>query len=178
MSVARRDPRDPRDAKEATDRFELVLMPYLRGELVGEDRTGLEAHLGSCLRCRDTLAAFRAVLDALRDGADEPPELDWRRYRAELRTKRDARAAGSSWWTMPRLVPVAAAAVAMLALAVTLHRGLGGTAAEDQMPVYEQTALGSRLDLLQDYGAIENLDLLENLDLVQDLDDSGAVEQG
>jgi anti-sigma factor RsiW len=160
------------------DRFALALMPYLRGELGEAERASLEAHLASCAACRDTLAAFRGVLSALRSGAYGPPELDWRRYRAELFAKRETRGSRVSWWTMPRLVPIVAAAIASLALVITLHGGLGGKTADDDMPIFEQTALGSRLDLLNDYGAIENLDLLENLDLVQELDDTTSVGEG
>jgi anti-sigma factor RsiW len=160
------------------DGFEIALIPYLRGELASEERLVLEAHLVSCASCRDSLEAFRGVLAELRSGAHEPPEIDWRRYRAELYEKREARASRPRWWTIPRLVPIVVAAAASLALLVTLRGGVGGGASGDDMPVFEQTALGSRLDLLENYGAIENLDLLEDLDFVQELDDTAPVEDG
>jgi hypothetical protein len=80
---------------------------------------------------------------------------------------------------MPRLVrALALAAVALLALVFTLRSGIRHDHAGDDLPVFEQTALGSRLELLKHYDVVDNLDLLEDLDLVQDLDDDAPVEQG
>jgi len=161
---------------------ELALVPYLRGELAAEERADVESHLGACASCRAALDDFRAVIDALRAEPHEPPDIDWRRYRSELRAKRETREAGASAWGLPRLVPVfATAAIAGLALFFTLRGTISREGAGDELPVFEQTALGSRLDLLKHYDVVDNLDLLEDLDLVQDLDDTAGeapVEQG
>ena len=158
---------------------ELALVPYLREELGAEERALVERHLGTCATCREALEEFRAVLGALRAEPHEPPEVDWRRYRAELRSRREARAARGWSWRMPRLLPVAAtAAVAGVALLLTLRGGARHNAVGDDLPIFEQTALGSRLDLLKQYDVVENLDLLEDLDFVQDLDETAPVEQG
>jgi len=158
---------------------EPALVAYLRGELAVEERARVRDHLVACNDCRGALEAFRAVFDSLRAAPHEPPEIDWRRYRSELRAKHEARHGGVSTWSLPRLVPVfATAAVAGLALSFMLrgavdHRGPG-----DDLPIFEQTALGSRLDLLKNYDVVENLDLLEDLDLAEAIDDAAPVEQG
>jgi anti-sigma factor RsiW len=159
---------------------ELALVPYLRGELAADERELVDRHLGACAGCREALEGFRAVLAGLRTEPHEPPEVDWRRYRAELRAKREASSdVRGSTWAIPRLVPVfATAAIAGLALFFTLRGTIGREGPGDELPIFEQTALGSRLDLLKDYDVVENLDLLEDLDLVQDLDDVAPVEQG
>ena len=162
---------------------ELALVPYLREELASEERAAVDRHLGACASCRDALEEFRAVLGALRAESHEPPEIDWHRYRTELRARREASAAQPwSWsmsWSMPRLVPIAAtAAVAGLALLFTLRGTVRHDTIGDDLPIFEQTALGSRLDLLKQYDVVENLDLLEDLDLVQDLDETAPVEEG
>jgi len=158
---------------------ELALVPYLRGELAADERKLVDRHLASCTDCREALEGFRAVLAGLRAEPHEPPDVDWRRYRAELRAKREALDARGSRWALPRLVPVfATAAVAGVALFFTLRGTIRREGPGDELPIFEQTALGSRLDLLKQYDVVENLDLLEDLDLVQDLDEVAPVEQG
>ena len=79
---------------------------------------------------------------------------------------------------MPRIVPVAAAAaIGGLALMLTLRGGMFG-AVDDDLPAFEQTAIGAHLDLLRNYSVVENLDLFEDFEVVQDLDDLSPVERG
>jgi anti-sigma factor RsiW len=145
---------------------ETELIPYLRGELPAEDQTAVSRHLGQCATCRVSLEETRGALEALCAERPAPPEPDWRRYRAELRA-----ALSAPRWSLPRLVPIAAtAAVAALALVQMLRPGVPPPTSGEDLPPFQEVAIGSHLDLLRDYSVVENLDLLEDLDVVQDLD--------
>jgi anti-sigma factor RsiW len=150
---------------------ETELLPYLRGELRGEEQEAVSRHLHECASCRLSLEETRGVLEALCAERPAPPEPDWRRYRVELRGKLAERSAPRWRWRPPRFVPVAAtAAVAALALVLVLRPGAPPLSSSDDLPPFQEVAIGSHLDLLRDYSVVENLDLLEDLDVVQDLD--------
>ena len=150
---------------------ETELIPYLRGELPAEDRAAVSRHLRDCETCRVSLEETRGALEALRAERPAPPEPDWRRYRVELRAKLAERSAPRWSWSLPRLVPIAAtAAVAGLALVLMLRPGVPPPPSGEDLPPFQEVAIGSHLDLLRDYSVVENLDLLEDLDVVQDLD--------
>ena len=157
--------------------LEAELVPYIRGDLRGAERSRAESHLTECAACRDDLERTRELLKLLHAEATEPPEIDWRRYRAELRTKLAERSRRRWSFALPRLVPVGAT-VAMLALVVTLRGGIFRSSPGDDLPVFEQTAIGNHLDLLRDYPVVENLDLFEDFEIVQDLDALAPVEEG
>ena len=155
------------------------LIPYIRDELAPADAERVARHLADCSLCRDELDAVRGTLAALRAEIPEPPEVDWRRYRAELRRKLEERSARRWVWSLPRLVPIAAtAAVAGLALVLTLRGGLPST--PDDPPPFEQAEIGTHLDLLRNYPVVENLDLFEDFEVVQNLDalDESSAEEG
>jgi anti-sigma factor RsiW len=155
---------------------ETELIPYLREELAAPERERVARHLEDCARCRESLEGFRGILAALRSQA---PELDWLPYRVELRRKLEERSARGSRWYVPRLVPVAAtAAIAALALVFALRGDFRRPTQGEDLPVFEQTAIGRHLDLLENLSVVENLDLLEDLDVVQDLDDLPQVNEG
>lgn len=164
----------------STTHPEADLAPYVHGELSGAERERIERHLAGCPACRASAEEFRAVLDHLRTSAPEPPPVDWRHYRAELRRKL-ARRSSQRWRrpALPRLAPALAAAA--LAAAVALfgwrHEG-GSTRVAADLPPFEQAAIGRDLDLLQRYSMVENLDLLEDLDVIENLDRLTPVEQG
>ena len=159
--------------------LEAELVPYIRGDLRGEERSRAESHLTECAACRDDLESTREVLRLLRAEATEPPEIDWRRYRAELRTKLAERDRRRWSFALPRLVPLGATiAIGVLALVVTLRGGIFRSSPGDDLPVFEQTAIGNHLDLLRDYRVVENLDLFEDFEIVQDLDALAPVEKG
>jgi hypothetical protein len=114
----------------------------------------------------------------------EPPEVDWRCYRAELRTKLEARrwctSVGLSW---SRLIPVAATlALAALVLVVALRfeprEGTPGDeagasrlvrrdATSHVAPPHVPTA---RTTAPSEDPAEEDLDLLEDFEVIRDLD--------
>jgi len=148
------------------------LVPFLRGELGADERERVARHLEDCRECRDTVDDVRRILDSLARAVPAPPEIHWGRYRAELterlEARRAARASWRRWLAWP--VPVAAsAALAAVLLFVTLgpigHRG-----PQPELPAFEETVIGSRLDLLENFRVLERLDLLENLDVIHSLD--------
>ena len=159
--------------------LETELIPYLRSELAADDVDRVARHLADCSGCRDDLERTREVLSALRAEAPEPPEIDWRRYRAELRTKLADRTARRWSFAVTRLVPIGAmVAIGGLALILTVHSGLFRSAPGEDLPVFDQTAIGTHLELLSNYPVVENLDLFEDYEVVQDLDTLSPVEEG
>jgi anti-sigma factor RsiW len=159
--------------------LETELIPYLRGELAAEELDRVARHLADCSRCRDELERTREVLAVLRTDMPEPPEIDWRRYRVELRTKLADRTARRWTFAVPRLVPIGAmAAIGGLALVLTVHSGLFRSAPGEDLPAFDQTAIGTHLELLSNYPVVENLDLFEDYEVVQDLDTLSPAEEG
>jgi anti-sigma factor RsiW len=155
------------------------LIPYLRGELAAEAADRALRHLSDCPACRDELERTREVLAQLGADVPEPPEIDWRRYRAELRTRLAERTERRSGFAFPRLVRIGAmVAVGGLALVLTFRTGLFRSAPGEDLPAFEQTAIGAHLELLSNYPVVENLDLLEDYEVVQDLDALSPVEEG
>jgi hypothetical protein len=116
------------------------MMELLYGELPGEDRAAIEAHLADCPSCRAELAEFRATRVAARRALDEdaPPA---RAHQAILRAAAAAVAAKqpqpiearavparrSLWerlrarWTLPTFATIGAVAVVVLASKVFLE---------------------------------------------------------
>jgi anti-sigma factor RsiW len=166
---------DPRSPHPETD-----LVPYLHGELAAAEVERLELHLEGCAACRSSLEEFRGMLAALRASVAEPPPLDWRRYRAELRSEL-ARRSSPRWRRLPAL-PRLAPALGMVALAALVslfgwrHHGAAPSAGD--LPPFEQAAIGRDLDLLESYPMVENLGLLQDLDVVENLDRLSPREQG
>jgi anti-sigma factor RsiW len=144
---------------------ESSLVPYLRNELAPEERRHVAAHLDDCLVCRGALADARAVLERLAS-APAPPAPHWGRYRAELRS-RLARGRPSPWRMRPASIAVSAGLAAALLLLTVRPAPVPPRANVD--PV-EETIIGARLPLIENYDFVERLDLLENLDIIRDLD--------
>jgi hypothetical protein len=116
------------------------MMELLYGELSGDDRAALEAHLAGCARCAADLATFRSTRAAARRAldADEPPA---RAHQAILRAaaaavaakqpnlgkERVAAARPSFWerwrarWTLPTFATLGAVAVVVVASKVFLE---------------------------------------------------------
>jgi len=144
------------------------VIAYLTGELAPAERARIDAHLPTCAACRQIVDESRAVLAALAPGRPAPPPVDWARYQAELRTKVTRHRRG--WWMRP-WPALAAAALATVVLALTLHtpeRRLTDLATLDE------AVLGARLPLLQEYRVVERLDLFEDLDVIGQLDRIGT----
>jgi anti-sigma factor RsiW len=158
---------------------ETEIAPYLRGELSGDERERVAAHLAGCARCHDDAGAFAAVLKTLALDVAQIAEPDWSVYRAELHRKIAARryrpqTSRAGWWS-PRIawasMATAGAAVAALVLILTLSpRSQLGAPPVDQLAM--EDAIGvTDIGLLRDYPVVEHLDLLENYDVIEHLDE-------
>jgi anti-sigma factor RsiW len=168
---------------------ETELIPYLRGELSADERARVGAHLEGCAQCRASVDASSAILTSLARVVDEVRDPDWTAYRAELTRKLRARQAGSASlrgrWRSRRAdlrLPVfgwpsmalGTAAVAVLAIALVLHRGAGMPPVPGVDQLELQQELGSAdVGLLANYHVVEHLDLLENYDVIEHLDELG-----
>jgi anti-sigma factor RsiW len=158
---------------------ETALVPYLRGELTGEERDSVERHLAGCVQCRVSADSSAAVLRKLAQQIDELPEPDWRVYRAELRRKLGAAQESQQPFRFERWRPrfawaslaTAGVAVAALLLVMVMHPGRGaGTPPVDQLAL-EDAMSGVDLGLLRSYPVVARLDLLENYDVIEHLDE-------
>jgi anti-sigma factor RsiW len=107
---------------------DVELFEYVEGELAGDRRAEVEAHLASCAHCAERIASVDAGRTALR--AAQPLELPAARRQAVLRAlPAQPRAGGGIPWLSPKralavLVPVAAVAAAVVAI-VTAGGGGG-----------------------------------------------------
>jgi len=108
------------------------------------------------------------VLAGLADGAPAPPPPDWGRYRAELRARVQA-PARRAWWARP-MPAVLATGLATAVVLLVVH-GQGRRPVE--LAAVEETMLGARLPLLEQYRVVERLDLLEDLEAIRHLDRLG-----
>jgi anti-sigma factor RsiW len=172
---------------------ETELIPYLRGELNADERARVGTHLEGCAQCRESVNASSAILSNLARAVDEVPEPDWAEYRAELKRKLRAKQAGSAsvrgrWrWRREDLrlpvfgwpsMAIGAAAVAVLAIAIVMHRGAGSSQAPgvDQLELQQELS-SADVGLLANYHVVEHLDLLENYDVIEHLDELGPGDR-
>jgi len=148
---------------------ESELIAFVRGGLPPAERARVAAHVDGCSACRRAADESRVVLEALVVGAPAPPPLDWGRYQAELRAR--VAASRRAWWRRP--VPTVLAAGFATALIVFAVHGLPRTPSD--VVTMEETVLGARLPLLQQYQIVERLDMLEDLDAIRQLDRLGGA---
>ena len=161
---------------------ETELIAYLKDELQQPSREAVARHLDGCAECRDTLAAFRSLLDGV--AATTAPPVQWARYRAELRVRLEAESGWRrwAWWWRPMPVAVsaglAAAVIALVVLAPSAWRDERRARNVEGLNGYEEVVLGTRLDLLRQYPIVERLDLLEDLDVIRQLDGLAERREG
>jgi anti-sigma factor RsiW len=162
---------------------ETELIAYLKDELAAPARETVARHLDGCAACRDTLAAFRKLLDGV--AATAPPPVQWARYRAELRVRLEAetgRRRGWAWWRRPLPVAVsaglAAAVLAVVVLAPSAWREERRARTVEGLSGFEEAMLGTRLDMLRQYPVVERLDLLEDFDVIRQLDGLAEHREG
>jgi anti-sigma factor RsiW len=179
----------------ATNHPDTEIVPYLRGELSAEERARVGAHLEGCAQCRDAADASAAILSNLARVVDDVGEPDWAKYRAGLKRKLRAMQAESAsvrgqWrWRREDIrlplpvfgwpsVALGAAAVAVLALAIVMHRGTGSSQAPgvDQLELQQELS-NADVGLLANYHVVEHLDLLENYDVIEHLDELGPEDR-
>lgn len=153
---------------DGPEHVELAFVPYLRGELPRDERDTVETHLAVCPPCRRGLAETRALLDAIRR-APAAPALDVGRFRAEVQARRRRHRPA---WT--RSVPALAAAGLVAAL-VLLALQPAPRDGDDQLAAMQETVLGARLGLLEQYPVVERLDLLEDMEVIGALDGLAAT---
>jgi anti-sigma factor RsiW len=161
---------------------ETELIAYLKDELAPASRETVARHLDGCAECRDTLAAFRKLLDGV--AATAAPPVQWARYRAELRLRLQAQAESRrwAWWRRPLPMAVsaglAAAVVALVILAPSAWREDRRARTAEGLNGFEEVVLGTRLDLLRQYPIVERLELLEDLDVIRQLDGLAERREG
>jgi anti-sigma factor RsiW len=156
---------------------ETELVDYVRGELAPADRERVALHLEGCADCRQDAEGLRELLGRLARAVPAAPGISWGSYRAELREKLEARRARRhAWWGRPVTLALSASLAGVLLLVAVWggHRSPGGV----EPLTLEETALGGRLGLLQQYSVVERLDLLEELDVIRNLDQLAGTREG
>lgn len=145
---------------------DLVLFHY--GDLDGDEREKLQAHIAGCPGCAGYLNELTTLLP-LMVANDAPPREFWMNYNRELRHKIDAAVENKSWWQnltaifKPGYLPAfATAAVVVLALTFTLGRGLwsGRNGAPDE-EFSEALPVAENLEFFRAMDVLDELDLLE-----------------
>ena len=160
------------------------LIAYLRDELAPAARESVAHHLDDCGECRETLAAFRGLLDGLGRATATAPSVHWSRYRAELRARLEAGAQRRRrpWWRYPLPVAISAGvAAALVVLALVAPPGWRDerlARSVEGFNGFEEVIFGTRLDLLRQYSVVERLDLLEDLDVIRQLDGLAERREG
>ena len=162
---------------------ETELIAYLKDELEHGSRETVARHLDGCAACRNTLAAFRTLLDGV--AATAAPPVQWARYRAELRVRLEAeagRSRGWAWWRQPLPMAMsaglAAAVVALVILVPSAWREDRRARTAEGLSGFEDVVVGTRLDLLHQYPIVERLELLEDLDVIRQLDGLAERREG
>jgi anti-sigma factor RsiW len=159
------------------------LVPYLRGELGADERMQIERHLAQCAQCQRSAESAAAMLAQLAEAIDNVRAPDWVRYRAELRRKlRIVRTAGvdvPGWWRRSWIrmtgfgwpsMAIGATAVAVIAIALVMHRGPASQAMGVEQLELQQEMGSTDVGLLANYRVVEHLDLLENYEVIEHLD--------
>ena len=145
---------------------DLVLLHY--GDLSGAERDTLEKHMASCAGCAGYLKELATLLPQTAK-IDEPPPEFWLNYNRDLRHKLDDSLEKHRWWQSitpifqpRRLMAFAGAAVVVLALTLTLGKGIWNTkdgAQEDELA--DALPVAENLDFFTTMDVLDELDLLE-----------------
>ncbi|MGH7303281.1 MAG: zf-HC2 domain-containing protein [Candidatus Rokuibacteriota bacterium] len=152
------------------------LVPYLRGQLPPAERERVARHLEECPDCRQDTELLRDLLGNLARAIGPPPDVNWARYRAELRVKLDARRGRIAWWRRPMPVALSASLAGVLLLVAMWTGRELSKSADPTGP--DEVVIGRELDLLQDLRTVERLDLLEDLEVIRNLDSLASERQG
>ncbi len=160
---------------------------FLTGKLSGERAGLVRSHLASCRQCASRLSAPDRIeaLVAL-DETVEPSDSFAASFRARLETHRlwqgqeKARHAGL-WrrllgWSLPKQLAAAGAVAALLALGVYL--GILRTYPPAPAATVTEINIAEILPLLEDMAVITNLDLLEDFDAIQSLNETQTKPSG
>jgi anti-sigma factor RsiW len=153
-----------------------VLAAYAAGDVSAEERARVDAHLATCAACRAEVADHRAVLERLASTDVAPPEIAWPRYRAELRARLARRGSWRARWVRP--VPIAVSAAVAGAAALVVIGLLPAHQSPGELAGIEYDGLAGRIELIDHYRVVEQLDLLEDLDVIRDLDRLTSTRDG
>ena len=152
-------------------------MLFHYGDLRGPDREALQSHVNGCAGCTGFLKQLGRLLP-LTVRADEPGQTFWNDYSREMRHKLDAAAEKRPWWQsvaiifQPRVLSAAAgAAVVVVALALTLGRGLWPT---KDVP-HDDAAMMEALPVAENLEFFKAMDVLDDLDLLESMGSQGAA---
>ena len=145
-----------------------VLAAYATGAVSASERTRIEEHLATCAACRAELADYRAVLERLATPGPPMPDVAWPRYRAELRQRLARRTSWRARWLRP--IPIAVSAAVAAAAAFLIVGLLPAARPAGDLAGMEYDALAGRIEMIDHYGVVEQLDLLEDLDVIRNLD--------
>ena len=137
----------------------LRLGAYSDGELAGDDRSELEAHLEQCGPCRTSLEELRRTWDAL--DAYTVPEP---RVPAASRILQRARARERR----TRLVRVGSGIAAVLVVGILIWQLLGTGDSVLLSPADEQEIV-THWDVLDILELLESLEVLENMELLEEM---------
>ena len=163
----------PLPAACAEHEANLVMRHY--DELDAGTRAAVDTHVRECPDCAGYLKSLAALLP-LTIERDEPPEEFWRDYDRELRNKLDVAVEHRTWIQklidifQPRWVP-AFAAVAVLAIALTLTLGPGAWTSREQ--VQEDTAILELMPVTENLEFFNAMEMLDNLDVLESMGGQG-----
>jgi anti-sigma factor RsiW len=155
----------------ACTQFEEDLVLYYYGELGGSERTAVENHMRRCEPCRLYLKEMESILP-LTVKPDEPPQAFWDDYSREMRRKLTEARKGKSWWQslasflQPWAIPAyATAAVAVLAVTLTLGKGFWGSKEipQDDQAFMEILPAAENLEFFKTMEVLDAMDMLEDM---------------
>jgi predicted anti-sigma-YlaC factor YlaD len=130
----------------------------------------VEAHLGECRECAETLQALRSTMNLLDEWRAPEPSPYWNvRMQARLREEQQRSAAGWLQWLRRPALSVAAALCLVVGIGfVQVGRFLHEGANPPAMPFHISAPTGTAVSDLQYLD--KNSDLLQNFDALDDMD--------
>ncbi len=162
-------------ASKACKNLEEDLVLYYYGELSEAGRGDVETHLKGCESCRAGLGTMSKLMP-MTVAPDEPPQSFWDNYSREMRHKLEAVTERKPWWqriaALFQLLPMpalATGAVVLLALTLTLGRGLWQSSA----PSSDDAAFMEVLPIAENLEFFSNMEVLDNMDLLETLGGAG-----
>lgn len=158
-------------AEQACEHFQTDLVLYHYGKIDATGRWEIERHLQDCPGCRIGLEELKR---SLANPGDDPPQEFWNGYLAELQWKLNKIAQrGSrrerifSFFNLRFVTLAGAAAVLLLALAITLERGFFGS----RQPEPDEA-------MIQVLPIVQNLDFFESMPYLESMEgeNTGRLE--
>jgi len=128
----------------------------------------VEAHLGECRQCADTLKALRSTMNLLDEWSAPEPSPFWDvRMQARLREEQQRASAGWLQWFRRPTLSIAAALCLVIGIGVIqMERFL--QPGENPPPIHFPAPTGTAVSDLQYLD--KNSDLLQNFDALDDMD--------